>query len=122
METPAEMQERIKDRKSMNTDKTISREIAQVLTKGTYNKPPTITQDVEVTNKTQDGYTQNYLISVQCNYPTYAFSLLDTANNRLLIGVSKNLEEFKTMLYRTRPVELLYDPANLPFDDKRMMT
>ena len=64
----------------------------------------------------------NYLIALQCNHPLYAFTLLDTANNRIIIGLSKSLEDFKTMLYRTRPVELLYDPANLPMDEKKMMT
>jgi len=32
----------------------------------------------------------------------------------IMVGYSKNLEEFKTMLFQTRPVELLYDPDNLP--------
>jgi len=31
-----------------------------------------------------------------------------------MVGYAKNLEEFKTMLFQTRPVELLYDPDNLP--------
>jgi|JI61114C2RNA_FD_contig_21_2123975_length_316_multi_7_in_0_out_0_1 DNA mismatch repair ATPase MutS len=64
----------------------------------------------------------NYLISLQCNHPLYAFALLDTANNKIVIGLSKSLDEFKTVLYRTRPVEVLYDPANLPMDEKKMMT
>jgi DNA mismatch repair ATPase MutS len=126
METPAEMQERVKGEKknSVKADRVISREITQVLTKGTYNRPPVaaVAEDGGPPNKSQGGYTPIYLISVQSCHPAYAFSLLDTANNRILIGVSKNLEEFKTMLYRTRPVELLYDPANLSFEDKKLMT
>lgn len=68
------------------------------------------------------NYASNFLISIYVDQPQYAFALLDTANNKILIGVSTSHDEFKTMLYRTRPVELLFDPANVPYDDKRMMT
>lgn len=122
METAEEMQERVKAEKNKGriVEKCMAREITQVLTKGTYTKPTSLEE--EEGDATSKSYTPNYLVSVQCNQPLYAFALLDSANNRIMVGVSKSLDEFKTMLYRTRPVELLYDPSNLPLDEKRMMT
>lgn len=38
-----------------------------------------------------------------------------------MVGYCKNLEEFKTMLFQTRPVELLYDPDNLPLEIVEIM-
>jgi hypothetical protein len=50
------------------------------------------------------NYIPNYLISIQVDSPIYAFVLLDTANNKIILGHTRTLDEFKTMLYRMRPV------------------
>lgn len=41
--------------------------------------------------------------------------------NLIMVGLSPTLAEFKTMLFQTRPVELLYDPDNLPLEMVDMM-
>lgn len=35
--------------------------------------------------------------------------------NLIMVGLCSTIEDFKTMLFQTRPVELLYDSDNLPF-------
>jgi hypothetical protein len=37
------------------------------------------------------------------------------------MGSVKGLEKLKTVLYQTRPAELVYDPDNLSFELCRMM-
>lgn len=37
------------------------------------------------------------------------------------MGIADNLEKFKTVLYQTRPVEVVYDPDNVPDDILVMM-
>jgi hypothetical protein len=39
----------------------------------------------------------------------------------IMVGYSKNIEDFKTMLFQTRPVELLYDPDNLSLEIVEIM-
>ena len=33
-----------------------------------------------------------------------------------MVGIAESIEDFKTILFQTRPVELLYDPDNLPLE------
>ena len=37
------------------------------------------------------------------------------------MGVVDDFDKFKTILYQTRPVEVIYDPDNVPFDIIQMM-
>lgn len=48
-------------------------------------------------------------------YENYiAYSLLEMGTNSVLMGIVDGFEEFKTILYQTRPSQLVYDPDNLP--------
>lgn len=38
------------------------------------------------------------------------------STNLIMVGYSDSLESFKTVLFQTRPVELLYDPDNLSLE------
>lgn len=33
-----------------------------------------------------------------------------------MMGIAEDLEKFKTVLFQTRPVEVVYDPDNVPDD------
>jgi hypothetical protein len=45
-----------------------------------------------------------------------AYTLLEIGTNSILMGIVEGFEEFKTVLYQTRPSEIVYDPDNLPKD------
>lgn len=109
METPAQMNERIKQEKKMGrkSEKGVNRQITQILTKGT-----TVREDKD----NEEVYLPNYLISIRIYGEMFAFSLLEMGTNEIMMGISDNLEDFKTVLYQTRPVEVAYDPDNIPDD------
>ena len=56
------------------------------------------------------------MISIRIYGEMFAFSLLEMGTNEIMMGISDNLEDFKTVLYQTRPVEVAYDPDNIPDD------
>ena len=64
----------------------------------------------------------NYLLSLFIRGSAYAFSLFDNATNRIYCGLSHSLEDFKCVLYNTRPAELLFEPSNLTDSYRRIMT
>lgn len=84
--------------------------MTQVLTKGTI-----------VSFENEDQYLPNYLIAVSKHNDLIGYSLLEVGVNLIMVGYSKNLEDFKTVLFQTRPVELLYDPDNLPLEIVEIM-
>lgn len=83
----------------------MQRGVTQVLTKGTM-----------VSFADENQYLPNYLVAVSKRNNLIAYSLLEMGTNLIMVGLCQNIEEFKTMLFQTRPVELLYDPDNLPFE------
>ncbi len=106
METPEEMKQRIDEAKKQNkkVQKTLAREVTQIITKGTF-----IPDEDEV-------YLPNYLMTVYKYESMIAYTLLEIGTNSILMGIVEGFEEFKTVLYQTRPSEIVYDPDNLPKD------
>lgn len=74
-------------------EKTLHRGITQILTKGTI-----------VSFIDENQYLPNYLISVSKHQNMIAYSLLEIGVNIIMIGISESIDEFKTMLFQTRPV------------------
>lgn len=91
-------------------EKTLQRGVTQLLTKGTI-----------VSFVDENQYLPNYLIAVSKHDNLIAYSLLEMGTNLIMVGLSENIEEFKTVLFQTRPVELLYDPDNLPLEIVELM-
>jgi DNA mismatch repair ATPase MutS len=67
--------------------------VTQVLTKGTI-----------VSFEDDNQYLPNYLIAVSKHNDLIGYSLLEVGVNMIMVGYSSNIEEFKTMLFQTRPV------------------
>lgn len=67
--------------------------MTQVLTKGTI-----------VSFENEDQYLPNYLIAVSKHNDLIGYSLLEVGVNMIMVGYSKNMEDFKTVLFQTRPV------------------
>jgi DNA mismatch repair ATPase MutS len=82
-----------------------------VLTKGTFTSQ----------NETKDSYLPNYLLALRTHAQHYGFALLDIGTSEIAVGIVDDLEKFKTVLYQTRPVELVYDPDNVSFEVCGMM-
>lgn len=61
------------------------------------------------------------MIAVSKHNDLIGYSLLEVGVNLIMVGYSKNIEDFKTVLFQTRPVELLYDPDNLPLEIVEIM-
>ncbi len=47
---------------------------------------------------------------------SFSYCLLEIRTNMILLGLVQSFEEFKTVLYQTRPVEFLYDQSNIRFE------
>jgi DNA mismatch repair ATPase MutS len=107
LETPDQMKDRLGREKSLGKrgERTLIRGITQVVSKGTI-----------VSFMDDKQYLPNYLIAVSKHNELIGYSLLEMGTNLIMVGLSNNLEDFKTMLFQTRPVELLYDPDNLPLE------
>ncbi len=95
LETPDQMKERLNREKGegKKAERTLQRGITQVLTKGTM-----------VSFEDDNQYLPNYLIAVSKQNHLIAYSLLEMGTNLIMIGLSESLEDFKTMLFQTRPV------------------
>lgn len=89
------MLERLKEEKAKSgrkSEKIVLREITAVHTKGT-----------SAVGQAEDNYMPNYLISFFKHSNIHAFSLFDHMTNSIHVGVCKSLEEFKSVIYSTRP-------------------
>ncbi len=91
-------------------EKTLQRGVTKLLTKGTM-----------VSFIDENQYLPNYLIEVSKHNDLIAYYLLEMGTNLIMVGLSQNIEDFKTVLFQTRPVELLYDPDNLPLEMVELM-
>jgi DNA mismatch repair protein MSH6 len=113
METPEQMEARVKDdrKQGRKSEKTLNREITQVLTKGTF-----VSQE-----EPNESYLPTYLLALRMHGQSYGFALLEMGTNEIAMGMVEDLEKLKTVLYQTRPVELVYDPDNVNFEVCGMM-
>jgi DNA mismatch repair ATPase MutS len=84
--------------------------VTQVHTKGTI-----------VSFVDENQYLPNYLIAVSKHNNLIGYSLLEMSTNLIMVGYSDSLDSFKTVLFQTRPVELLYDPDNLSLEIVEMV-
>ncbi len=77
METPEENKQRIEEARKHNkkVDKTLKREITQIITKGTY-----VPEEDEV-------YLPNYLMTVYKYESLIAYTLLEMCTNSILMGI-----------------------------------
>ena len=69
-----------------------------------------LTRGTMVSLSDSTHYLPNYLIAVYKREHKIAYALLEMGANLIMVGVSPELSHFKTVLFQTRPVELLYDP------------
>jgi DNA mismatch repair protein MSH6 len=107
-ETPKQMEERLKssNRKSgaIKEEKTIKRELVEVMTKGTYSS----INDPE----------PKYLLSLRVGFDNQiGICILESTTNYITIGNIKDdehLTKFKTLICQIRPNEIVFDPENIP--------
>ena len=52
----------------------------------------------------ENQYLPNYLIAVSKHGNLIGYSLLEVGNNLIMVGVAESMEDFKTILFQTRPV------------------
>lgn len=106
-ETPKQMEERLKstNKKSgaKKDEKTIQRELVEVMTKGTYAS----INDPE----------PKYLLSVRIGYDhQIGICILESTTNYITVGNirdDEHLTKFKTLICQIRPNEILFDPDNI---------
>eukprot|EP00828_Plagiopyla_frontata_P019061 TRINITY_DN2437_c0_g1_i4.p1 TRINITY_DN2437_c0_g1~~TRINITY_DN2437_c0_g1_i4.p1 ORF type:complete len:438 (-),score=51.47 TRINITY_DN2437_c0_g1_i4:1213-2526(-) len=112
-ETPTEMTQRIQQERKSNqkSQKTIKREIIQILTIGTTQQ--------------QDSTLAKCLLSLhQINDNSLAFALFDATTSSITLGIlpyDPHYTEFKRFISITRPVELLYQPHNLSHEIQQLL-
>lgn len=106
-ETMDQMKERLVKEKNQGrkSQRTLNRSVTEVVSKGT----------IVSSYLDEAQYLPNYLIAVNKHADMIGYSLLEMGTNLIMVGFCNNIDEFKTMLFQTRPVELLYDPDNLPW-------
>ena len=110
METPKEMEERLKKnlkKSGKKEEKTIQRSLVEVMTKGTY---------VSANQDTQ-GLEAKYLLVVRQGVGSeVSFCSLESISNFITLGFIKddaNFTHFKTLVCQLKPTEVVYDPENL---------
>ncbi len=105
METPKEMKKRLQHSKNKKDDKTIKREVCQVMTKGLYVDP------------THADYEAKYILSIYTDHTTLVgVAILDIAALKIKIGQFEDDKfwcKFRTLCTRLRPVEVLYNRDGL---------
>lgn len=107
VETTKQMEERLKNnRKSCkNEEKTIQRELVEIMTKGTY------------VSGNETHVESKYLLTVRQGLNNeIGFCAVESMNNFITIGHvfdDENYTHFKTLLCQIKPTEIVYDPENV---------
>lgn len=107
METPKQMEERLRlsGKAKCRDEKTIHREVVEVMTRGTY---------VTSTENTLDS---RFLFSIRVGFANeIGFCALESISNFITLGHiidDENYTNFKTLLCQIKPIEIVYDPENI---------
>jgi len=108
METPKEMEERLKSNKKSgkNEEKTIQRGMVEIMTKGTY-----------VSGNEANGLESKFLLAVRLGFGyEISFCALESISNYITMGWivdDENYTHFKTLVCQIKPTEIVYDPENV---------
>ena len=111
IETPKEMEARLKNNKKSGgfkkEDKTIQRELVEIMTKGTYVSKSTETTTIE----------SKYLLSIRLGFDNdIGFCALESMSNYITLGHiadDVNYTKLKTLLCQIKPIEIVYDAENI---------
>ena len=90
------MKERIGLDKSLGrrSERTLNRSVTEIISKGT----------IVSSMQDENQYLPNYLIAVSKHADMIGYALLEMGTNLIMVGFSTTVEDFKTMLFQTRPV------------------
>eukprot|EP00917_Polyrhabdina_sp_WS-2016_P000712 GHVP01001542.1.p1 GENE.GHVP01001542.1~~GHVP01001542.1.p1 ORF type:complete len:1183 (+),score=247.84 GHVP01001542.1:1162-4710(+) len=113
METPKELEKRMKDKKGSAKEHVVKRDICEVFSKGIIHHEKMLTSDSQflmvfkVSSSIVDGEQSNVL--------NYIF--LDVSTSSMFVGTSVDDERFmtfRTLIATVSPVEMIFDAGNTP--------
>ncbi|EAR96989.1 MutS domain III protein (macronuclear) [Tetrahymena thermophila SB210] len=109
-ETPEQMKQRLMREKS--GPKCVSRELVQVMTKGTYDQ------------NNETDYQPRYLMSLRNFQTKFGIIIVESSTNVITVAYLNDdihFTQFKTLLCQVKPQEIVYDPDNMTHDIKKII-